>query len=122
MVNDKLALRTQFAKGFRPLRFFLHFLEFLLFSLLGFGNSFFGCTGELGFKSLNAPCGVQILHLSGVEGVAVVANVDFYFGNSRPNGKSITAGAGDLGFGKPLRMDGCFHKVNFTRFKLITQN
>ena len=69
MVNDKLALRTQFAKGFRPLRFFLHFLEFLLFSLLGFGNSFFGCTGELGFKSLNAPCGVQILHLSGVEGV-----------------------------------------------------
>ena len=84
-----------------------------LFSLFVLGNANlldrFNLGGCAGLELLNASCGIQNLCLSGIERVAVVADIDVKLCLGRSDGSLVTAYAGNFCCRIVLWVNFCLH-------------
>lgn len=87
--------------NFRKTLFFVGFL----------GNLFGGNLRGASLETFHAAGGVNNLVVARIKRVAGAANFYVYFFLGRTNGKSITAGANNFGFGEIFWVDICFHII-----------
>ena len=80
---------------------------------LGFGFRFFAARPEF----LDASGGIDELLAAGVERMALAADFNFDLGHGGADGKSISAGAGDLGLGMIIRVYIFLHNESSFTYK-----